>query len=166
MPQQNNGNQSALNRLENELETAQQNEDRTLQADALTRMSGEYKNLDKTDHALEYARRALELYQSMKNYKGQGKVLNDLGSIYQLKQDDEQAYQYYIQSMQAREQVKDISGMAETRFNLAVLSLTQKKIREAVMGLLESQFVFLTLGKKTGISQSSRPVVGNQQSAG
>ena len=118
------------------------------QAEIERKIYHQYRKDDQLENAVKHAQNALALYQTLEEPDIQASLLNDLGSLYQQKQNHDKAYESYIRAMQVREKNKDISGMAETRFNLAVLSLTAKNIREAVMGLLESQFVFLTLGKK------------------
>lgn len=140
-----------LQKLQDYRETGDQN----AQADIHTQLCEHFRANDQIDPALEHAGQALILYEKSSNHNGQGIILNDMGSLFLEKQDYEQALRYFSRSMQAYERVKNIEGMANTRFNMAVLSLTLKKIREAVLGLLESQFVFLDLGEKDGFHKAA-----------
>lgn len=90
-----------------------------------------YYNLYITDKAIEYFDNGLEIYKRIKDKTGESFALNNLGSCFQQKGDNENAKVYYNKSLKIDQELDNANGMAGSWVNLGVISMGEKNYDEA-----------------------------------
>ncbi|NNF86980.1 MAG: tetratricopeptide repeat protein, partial [Acidimicrobiia bacterium] len=102
-----------------------------------------------------YEEKALEIYEELGDFVGQGNVLNNLGaSAYSSGRWDE-ALGYHARSQAARQKAGDVVGVAIAEFNTGLILIDQGKVSEASGYFADAQRVFKAAGYLAGETAAS-----------
>jgi tetratricopeptide (TPR) repeat protein len=84
-------------------------------------------NLGKYTEALKYSLRALTLTERLRDSVGQGKILNNIGILYDYTGNKKKALHYYLQSLKIKTSLNDHHGAANSYANIGDIYRATKK---------------------------------------
>jgi tetratricopeptide (TPR) repeat protein len=105
-----------------------------------------YDLLKDRDHAIQYYKNNLDLYEDMQNRKGVASTMNKIGQLYFLKGDMNAAMNYHMKSMEMCRDLEDKEGEAIALKNIGMI---HSKLGNHVLAL-RAHTASLDLKRKTG----------------
>ncbi len=102
--------------------------------------------------AFDYHNRALNIRKYMKDERGIGVSLNNLGRSYYIIGQYGKAAEYYFKSLKVREKIGDKSGMATSLGNIGAVYLKQGNLERSMEYQKKSLAIRESLGNKHGIA--------------
>jgi len=101
---------------------------------------------------------ALELFQTTKNFHGQGMCLNNLGNIYRNWGDYEKAKESYDKAIEIGENQKDIGGLSSRYNNRGLLFLSQERWIDAMNDFKKAIEIDTEMGDEEGTASRKRNI--------
>ena len=127
-----NGTVFSQNKLLDSLKIALKKDlDATSKAKILGDLTWYYKSYS-LDSSLKYGYRGISLLKTIDNKKLLAQQYSDIGTVYLLKGDLKKSKQFYLNSLNLREELKDTIGSAKILGNLAGLYQRQQKLDTAM----------------------------------
>ncbi|MDT0556776.1 tetratricopeptide repeat-containing sensor histidine kinase [Patiriisocius hiemis] len=107
-------------------------------ADAINTFANSLLHKGEVAEALSKYEESLLLYQKLKDLKGEGIVLNNIGKIYKLRWNFDEAEKYYKQALKKSKEALDTVNEAGTLTNLGNINLTRFKVDQAIPYYLQA----------------------------
>ncbi len=113
---------------------------------------GKIYNLQGNDKALEYYQKSLEIKEELSNKEGISNTLNNIGIIFEYKEEHDKALEYYQKSLEIDREIRNSKGIALTLENMAIIFAKKGDINKADTTLKESLNIHESMGNRYGIA--------------
>ncbi|MBW4593283.1 MAG: tetratricopeptide repeat protein [Brasilonema angustatum HA4187-MV1] len=124
------------------------------EADKLIEQGNQQLNTSQFQAALRSYQQALKIYQSIKDKRGEGMSLNNLGIAYKSLGDYKQAIQYYQQSLEIDRAIGDKQGEGASLGNLGIAYDSLGDYKQAIHYQQQSLSIDRAIGDKQGEGKS------------
>ena len=124
----------------------------TVKARSLCRLCDQLRKKGRMDEALKTGVEGLKLAEKLKDRKGEGICLNNLGIVYESQGDYGKAAEFYLKSLKIKEEIGDQKGIATCLNNLGVVYYSQEDYGRAAEHYLKSLKIREAIGDKKGIA--------------
>lgn len=105
--------------------------------------------------ALKHLQTNLKLYEAKQDKKNIGKILANIGLVYNTQGNYQNALYYFQKSIKIQEEIKDKKGLAQTFNNMGVLYDNQKNVGLALEYYQKALKIFEEIKNKRGIANTS-----------
>jgi CHAT domain-containing protein/Flp pilus assembly protein TadD len=133
---------------------AQTGETRQSTADRLLEQGIQEWQTGQVAAALQSLQQALNLYRELNNAPKQVKTLRNLGTVYYLRSEPDQAIDYYRQSLNLARQLQDREGEAGALGNLGVVAAGQGDYRKATTYYQQALPIYRQINDRLGEGQT------------
>lgn len=106
-----------------------------VEPNALFQLGEYYANQGKFDEALDYHRRALEIWRSLKDKNNEARSLSQIGELYRKNKNHDKALANHIVALRIREQLKDGEQLGKSFIEIGRIYFLQQDYQRSIANL-------------------------------
>src|SRR5690606_1912966 len=105
-------------------------------AEALFNKAHVHTNKSEYEEALQSHKEALAIWRKNKARMQEARSLNDIGELYRLMKNDQQALKNFVAALKIRTELNDVEGLAHSYINAGILYFNQQNFERAIANLV------------------------------